>query len=77
MGSFNLHGSLLPMYRGAAPIHRAVLDGATETGVTTFFLEQSVDTGNMIMVRRMSIGPDEPTGDVHDRVMPLGARVGR
>lgn len=75
LGSFNLHGSLLPMYRGAAPIHRAVLDGATETGVTTFFLEQSVDTGNIIMVRRMSIGPDETTGDVHDRMMLLGARV--
>ncbi len=75
LGAFNLHGSLLPRYRGAAPIHRAVMAGDTETGVTTFFLEEKVDTGGMILQRSMPIGPDETTGDVHDRMMELGADV--
>ncbi len=73
LGAFNLHGSLLPRYRGAAPIHRAVMAGETETGVTTFFLREQVDTGNMILQKRMPIGPDETTGEVHDRMMQLGA----
>ena len=72
-GAFNLHGSLLPRYRGAAPINRAVMAGDTETGVTTFFLEQKVDTGNMILRRSMPIGPNETAGEVHDRMMYLGA----
>lgn len=72
-GAFNLHGSLLPKYRGAAPINRAIMEGETETGVTTFFLEQSVDTGNIILKRQMPIGPEETAGDVHDRMMELGA----
>ncbi|HET6568360.1 MAG TPA: methionyl-tRNA formyltransferase [Rhodothermales bacterium] len=72
-GTFNLHGSLLPRYRGAAPINRAVMEGETETGVTTFFLQQAVDTGNVILQREMSIGPDETAGGVHDRMMELGA----
>jgi len=72
-GAFNLHGSLLPKYRGAAPINRAIMEGETETGVTTFFLEQAVDTGNIILQRPMSIGPEETAGDVHDRMMELGA----
>jgi len=72
-GAFNLHGSLLPRYRGAAPIHRAVMAGEPETGVTTFFLKQQVDTGAMILQWPLSIGPDETTGDVHDRMMDLGA----
>lgn len=75
LGSFNLHGSLLPKYRGAAPIHRAIMAGERETGVTTFFLKEKVDTGNVIMKRSMPIGPDETTGEVHDRMMILGADV--
>lgn len=74
-GAFNLHGSLLPRYRGAAPIHRAVMAGETETGVTTFFLREKVDTGHIILARAMPIGPDETTGEVHDRMMHLGADV--
>lgn len=75
LGAFNLHGSLLPKYRGAAPIHRAVMAGEMETGVTTFFLKEKVDTGNMIAQRSMTIGPNETTGDVHDRMMHLGAEL--
>lgn len=75
MGAFNLHGSLLPAYRGAAPIHRAVMAGERETGVTTFFLQEKVDTGHVILRRTMPIGPDETTGDVHDRMMVLGAQA--
>jgi len=73
LGAFNLHGSLLPRYRGAAPINRAVMDGAKETGVTTFFLEPQVDTGQLILKKRMAIGPNETAGEVHDRMMHLGA----
>ena len=72
-GAFNLHGSLLPRYRGAAPIHRAVMAGEKETGVTTFFLREKVDTGNVILQRSLSIGPEETTGEVHDRMMHVGA----
>jgi methionyl-tRNA formyltransferase len=74
-GAFNLHGSLLPKYRGAAPIHHAVLNGDTRTGVTTFFLKQKVDSGDLILQREMDIGPEETTGDVHDRMMILGAEA--
>lgn len=73
LGAFNLHGSLLPRYRGAAPIHRAVMAGDSVTGVTTFFLREKVDTGNMILQRAMPIGRNDTTGDVHDRMMLLGA----
>lgn len=72
-GAFNLHGSLLPRYRGAAPINRAVMAGETETGVTTFFLRDAVDTGSIILHKSMPIGPDETAGEVHDRMMILGA----
>lgn len=75
MGAFNLHGSLLPKYRGAAPINRAIMAGETETGVTTFFLQAKVDTGNMILQKPMTIGPNETAGDVHDRMMVLGAEA--
>lgn len=75
MGTLNLHGSLLPRYRGAAPINRAIMNGDTETGVTTFFLQHEIDTGDIIMQRRMPIGPDETAGEVHDRMMELGAEV--
>lgn len=74
-GAFNLHGSLLPKYRGAAPINRAVMEGDTETGVTTFFLREKVDTGNIILRKRMAIGPDETAGEVHDRMMIIGAEA--
>lgn len=72
-GTFNLHGSLLPKYRGAAPIHWAVMNGESETGVTTFFLDHKIDTGEIIAQEKMLIGPDETTGEVHDRMMVLGA----
>jgi methionyl-tRNA formyltransferase len=75
LGAFNLHGSLLPAYRGAAPINRAIMAGDSQTGVTTFFLQKKVDTGNIIMKRSMSIGLNETAGEVHDRMMELGAGV--
>lgn len=74
-GAFNLHGSLLPRYRGAAPIQRAVMAGEAETGVTTFFLKQQVDTGDLILQWPMAIGPDETAGEIHDRMMELGAEA--
>lgn len=74
-GAFNLHGSLLPRYRGAAPINWAVMNGETETGVTTFFLKDKVDTGNIILQKTMPIGPNETAGEVHDRMMHLGAEA--
>ncbi|MDE6511505.1 MAG: methionyl-tRNA formyltransferase [Muribaculaceae bacterium] len=73
LGTFNLHASLLPKYRGAAPINRAVMNGDTETGVTTFFLKHEIDTGDMIMQRRIDILPEDNVGDVHDKLMHLGA----
>jgi methionyl-tRNA formyltransferase len=72
-GTINLHGSLLPQYRGAAPINRAIMDGATETGVTTFRLKHEIDTGDILMRRSMSIGPDETAGALHDRMKVIGA----
>lgn len=75
LGTFNLHASLLPRYRGAAPINRAVMNGDTETGVTTFFLKQAIDTGDVLRQERIEIGPDEDAGSVHDRLMMLGADV--
>lgn len=74
-GAFNLHGSLLPKYRGAAPINHAIMAGETETGVTTFFLEEKVDTGDIILQKSMSIGPNETAGEVHDRMKVLGAEA--
>jgi methionyl-tRNA formyltransferase len=73
LGTFNLHGSLLPRYRGAAPINWAVINGDAETGVTTFFLQHEIDTGNIIFQETLPIGPDETAGDIHDRMMLLGA----
>ncbi|MEM6378331.1 MAG: methionyl-tRNA formyltransferase [Bacteroidota bacterium] len=75
LGTFNLHGSLLPKYRGAAPINWAVINGDQETGVTTFFLKKEIDTGDLIFQERMPIGPDETTGEVHDKMMMLGAET--
>jgi methionyl-tRNA formyltransferase len=74
-GAFNLHSSLLPKYRGAAPIHRAVMDGVAETGVTTFFLKESVDTGDVILQRTTPVGPNETAGEVHDRLKEIGAEA--
>lgn len=71
-GTFNLHGSLLPQYRGAAPIQRAIMNGETRTGVTTFFLQQEIDTGNIIQRSAVEIGPDETAGELHDRLMMIG-----
>lgn len=72
-GTVNLHGSLLPQYRGAAPIHWAVANGEAETGVTTFFLRHEIDTGDLIHQARTPIGLDETTGQVYERLMHLGA----
>ncbi len=74
-GTFNLHGSLLPQYRGAAPINRAVMNGEPFTGVTTFFLKHEIDTGNIVFRREISIGPDETAGELHDRMMYIGAEL--
>lgn len=75
LGTFNLHASLLPKYRGAAPINHAIINGETETGITTFFLKHEIDTGDMIDQRTISIGEDENAGEIHDRLMTLGAEA--
>lgn len=75
MGTFNLHGSLLPQYRGAAPINRAIMNGEKETGVTTFFLQQEIDTGKIIFRETTPIGENETAGEVHDRLMHIGAAL--
>jgi methionyl-tRNA formyltransferase len=73
LGTFNLHASLLPQYRGAAPINRAVMNGETRTGVTTFFLNHEIDKGSVILQEEIAISPEETAGDVHDRLMVTGA----
>ena len=75
LGTFNLHASLLPQYRGAAPINWAVMNGDTETGATTFMLQHEIDTGNIILQERISIADDENVGSVHDRLMMIGANL--
>lgn len=75
LGTFNLHASLLPRYRGAAPINWAVINGDTETGVTTFFLKHEIDTGDIIAQEKIAILPTENVGDVHDHLMELGAKL--
>ena len=75
LGAFNLHASLLPRYRGAAPINRALMAGEETSGVTTFFLQQRVDTGSMILQWPTHIHPDETAGELHDRLSLLGARA--
>jgi len=74
-GTINLHGSLLPKYRGAAPINWAVINGESETGVTTFRLKHAIDTGDIISQERMPIDIDDTVGDVHDKMMKLGAQT--
>lgn len=75
LGTFNLHASLLPKYRGAAPINRAVMNGETETGVTTFFLKHEIDTGDIIQQVAVPINIDDDVEAVHDRLMHLGAKL--
>ncbi len=75
LGTINLHGSLLPKYRGAAPIHWAVVNGEAETGVTTFFINEQIDTGDVIERTAIPIGPNETTGELHDRMMVIGAQT--
>lgn len=72
LGTFNLHASLLPQYRGAAPINWAVINGEEKTGVTTFFIDDKIDTGAMILKAETAIAPNETAGELHDRLMDLG-----
>jgi methionyl-tRNA formyltransferase len=72
-GTFNLHASLLPQYRGAAPVNWAIINGETETGITTFFLDHDIDTGRLIFNAKTNIGQDENAGQLHDRLMEMGA----
>lgn len=75
LGTFNVHGSLLPQYRGAAPINWAVMNGEKQTGLTTFMLKQEIDTGNMILQQAIDIADDEDVGSVHDRLMELSREM--
>ena len=75
LGTFNLHASLLPQYRGAAPINFAIINGETETGLTTFFLNEEIDKGAVIMREKVAIRPDETAGELHDELMLLGNKV--
>lgn len=75
MGTFNLHASLLPQYRGAAPINWAIINGEQETGVTTFFIREGVDTGNIILQERISIHNEDDAGTLHDKLMIKGAQL--
>ncbi len=74
-GTFNLHASLLPDYRGAAPINWAIINGETETGVTTFFIEKEIDTGKIIFQEKEPVSPDDTAGDVYGRLMEKGASL--
>lgn len=75
LGTFNLHASLLPNYRGAAPINWAIINGETKTGVTTFFIDDKIDTGAMILNSEIAIEPNESAGELHDRLMHLGSQT--
>lgn len=75
LGTFNLHASLLPNYRGAAPINWAIINGETKTGVTTFFIDDKIDTGAMILSTETAITPEESAGQLHDRLMLLGGET--
>ena len=75
LGTFNLHASLLPHYRGAAPIHHAIMNGEKETGVTTFLIDEQIDTGNILLREKTGIGPEETAGELHDRLMVIGASL--
>jgi methionyl-tRNA formyltransferase len=75
LGTLNLHASLLPDYRGAAPINHVLINGETETGVTTFFIEKEIDTGKIILSRKIDILPDDDAGSLHDRLMTEGSQL--
>jgi methionyl-tRNA formyltransferase len=75
MGTFNLHGSLLPDYRGAAPLNWAIINGDQETGVTTFLLNHQIDAGNIMFQSKVKIGSDETVGELHDKLKVIGARL--
>ncbi len=75
LGTFNLHASLLPQYRGAAPINWAIINGEKETGITTFFLKHEIDTGNILFQDTIPIGEKETAGELHDRLMHAGANL--
>ena len=75
LGTFNLHASLLPQYRGAAPINHAIINGETETGLTTFFLNEEIDKGRVILQEKVAIRPDETAGELHDELMLLGNQL--
>lgn len=77
LGTFNLHGSLLPQYRGAAPINWAIINGEKETGVTTFFLTHEIDTGKIILSEKLEIGEKDNAGKIHDELMHIGAELVR
>jgi methionyl-tRNA formyltransferase len=74
-GTFNLHASLLPNYRGAAPINWAIINGEAKTGVSTFFIDEKIDTGNIILQEEVCIGDDETLGELHDKLMEVGSRL--
>jgi len=75
LGTLNLHASLLPDYRGAAPINHAIINGETVTGVTTFFLQHAIDTGDIIFKEQVNIAPDDNAGTLHDKLMSVGAQL--
>lgn len=75
MGTFNLHASLLPDYRGAAPINYAVINGEEKTGATTFFINEKIDEGNILLQEELPVLPDENAGSLHDRLMEMGAKL--
>jgi methionyl-tRNA formyltransferase len=75
LGTFNLHASLLPAYRGAAPIHWAIINGEIKTGVTTFFIDDKIDTGEIILQKEIAVNSDETVGSLHDKLMFLGAEL--
>jgi methionyl-tRNA formyltransferase len=75
LGTFNLHASLLPQYRGAAPINHVLINGEKETGVSTFFIDDQIDTGKILLQERTAIGPEETAGELHDRLKDLGAKL--
>ncbi|MDY0199244.1 MAG: methionyl-tRNA formyltransferase [Tenuifilaceae bacterium] len=75
LGTFNLHASLLPQYRGAAPINWAIMNGESRTGVTTFFIDEKIDTGSVLLQQEEEIYPDDTAGDLHDRLMDVGSEL--
>lgn len=75
MGTINLHGSLLPKYRGAAPINWAIINGESESGVTTFFIDDQIDTGRILLNEKVTIAPIDTAGTLHDKLMPVGAKL--